>query len=248
MPTPRPTAPSPGSVASSLGFLAPSKGEEGNQAPGTPVFRITSEVLDRVHDRVIGDGLKVEAFNRNPVLLWNHQSGLPAIGTAKVYRDTAGQWLMQPEFDGIGDLSKEIAAKVAAGTLRTCSIRFRYLKHAYNDDGGIDVLESELLEVSITNIPCNPEAVRVKNGNPNDGKKNDNPEEEPAKALEQEDLDAIRAVLEECLQPIKESMSALTQKMAEMEDAYQKMEPAEPQQEPQQQPEKSFGIASLFIR
>ncbi|HYH96017.1 HK97 family phage prohead protease, partial [Hyalangium sp.] len=184
----QPTTPlPPEGTAKALGFLELTKAE-GAVAASAPVFRITSEVLDRVHDRVMGDGAKVENFNRNPILLWNHDSWTPAIGTAKVYRDAAGQWLMEPAFDNIGELSKEIAAKVAAGTLRTCSIRFKYLKHAYNDSGGLDVLEWELLEVSITNIPCNPEAERVKNANTNPKQKNDNPtpapEETPAKALE----------------------------------------------------------------
>lgn len=242
----QPTTPLPADgICKSLGFLEMKKAEGG---ASTPVFRITSEVLDRAHDRVMGDGAKVENFNRNPVLLWDHESWTPAIGTAKVYRDASGQWLMEPNFDGIGELSKDIAAKVAAGTLRTCSIRFKYLKHAYNDDGGLDVIEWELLEVSITNIPCNPEAERVKSSNQNPKQKNDTPtpppEEEMLPVLGKADVDTLTAAMAEQLKPVMEQLAALQQSLADMKGMHEKQ--ATPPPEPQ--PEKSASVTRLFIR
>lgn len=205
----KPTPPADG-VIKSLGQLV-QKAE--GAADAKPVFRITSEVLDRHRDRVKTDSLKIENYEKNPVLLWNHNDWEPAIGTCRVFQE-GGEWFMEPSFDGIGERSKDVAAKVAAKTLRTCSIRFRFLKYAYNEEGGLDYEEVELLEVSITNIPANPEAHRVKNQDKpgSTTQKNDTPpppEEETSKALEPADLDDFRAVVKEELAPILATLEKL---------------------------------------
>ncbi|HYI01555.1 HK97 family phage prohead protease [Hyalangium sp.] len=214
------------SVIKSLAYLTPAKAEGGK-----PVFRMSTEVLDRHRDRVKPAGLKTENYLKNPVLLWNHQDWDPAIGVCRVFQEGA-EWFMEPTFDGIGERSTEVAAKVAAGTLRTCSIRFRILKHSYNEEGGLDYDEVELLEVSITNIPANPEAERVKNQNTNptpQQKSNTTPEATASKALEQADVDVIRATVDECLKPLMEKLVA-------MEALIAKLVPAEASAE--EEPEK----------
>lgn len=206
----RPTPPTDG-VIKSLGHLV----QKADGAASGPMFRITSDVLDRHRDRVRPDALKTENYLKNPVLLWNHNDWEPAIGTCRVFQE-GDEWFMEPSFDGIGELSKDVAAKVAAGTLRTCSIRFRFLKYAYNEDGGLDYEEVELLEVSITNIPANPEAVRVKT---RDAQKNTREHAEPqpqeeAKALEDADLKSIgeivKAAVAESLAPTIKILKALS--------------------------------------
>ncbi|HEX5750016.1 MAG TPA: HK97 family phage prohead protease [Archangium sp.] len=203
----KPTPPADG-VIKALGQLV-QKAE--GAADAKPVFRITSEVLDRHRDRVKTGALKTENFDQNPVLLWNHNDWEPAIGTCRVFQES-GEWFMEPAFDGIGELSKDVAAKVAAGTLRTCSIRFRFLKYAYNEEGGLDYEEVELLEVSITNIPANPEALRVKNQAQQQKQKTETPppaEGDQSKALEQADLDAIRAAVDEAMKPCMEAIARI---------------------------------------
>lgn len=178
---------------------------------GAMVFRITSQSFDREKDRVrTPDALKVESFQRNPVLLWNHDDTQPAIGTARVYRE-GDEWLMEPQFDRIGQLSKDVADKVEAGTLRTCSIKFLVLRYERNEAGGLDYLEIELLEVSITNIPCNTEAERVKNAT---SQKNDATPTEPttpasAKALDADTAAAFKAMLDEALKPHAEALERI---------------------------------------
>jgi hypothetical protein len=217
-------------TAKSLGYLEVTKAEAGT-AEAKPVFRITAEVLDRVSDRVIKAGLNIANYLRNPVLLWNHNDGEPAIGTARVFQES-GEWFMEPSFDGIGERSKEVGAKVAAGTLRTCSIRFRILKHAFNDDGGLDVLESELLEVSITNIPCNPEAERVKNNPEESTATLPTPsEEQPKKTLSDADIQAIAAaLLPQIAEKFTAAMNAFGKAKAEEQPA---PEPAKAEEQPE---------------
>lgn len=233
-------------LVKSLGFRLPRE----QKAEGGPVvFRITSGVLDRHKDRMALDGIHVENYHRNPVLLWNHDRWEPAVGTAKVYRGPEGDWLMEPSFDGIGERSKEVAAKVDAGTLRTCSIGFRITKHSYNEEGGLDIEECELVEVSITNIPANPEAERVKNDNQKQAQKNDPPEpppqdQVPAKALEQGDLEAIAALFDAKLAPIAEKLNTAEQLLMQVQAA------CAPKEEPMESAasEEAKQFKNLFIR
>ncbi|AEI66949.1 HK97 family phage prohead protease [Corallococcus macrosporus] len=138
--------------------LLESKPTEGASGP---VFRITSTNLDRHKDRVLAIKAKGEEF-RVP-LLWNHDSWSPAIGYARCFRE-AGEWVMEPVFDGACDTSKMVAAKVQAGTLDQCSIRFVpcETEPVPNKDGGYDFPLVEVLEVSIVNIAGNQDAVRLR--------------------------------------------------------------------------------------
>jgi len=202
----KPTPPDDGTVKALGTLVQRNAGEPSDKA----VFRITSEVLDRHSDRVKTSGLNVERYLKNPVLLWNHQDWSPAIGTARVFQEN-GEWFMEPTFDGIGELSKEVGAKVAAGTLRTCSIRFKVHKYTPNEEGGLDYEDIELLENSITNIPANHEAERVKkNGQQQPQKSGTTPADGvESKALEQADLEAVQACVAEALQPVMELLQSL---------------------------------------
>ncbi|NVJ05230.1 HK97 family phage prohead protease [Myxococcus sp. AM001] len=133
-----------------------------------PVFRITSTSLDRHRDRVLAIKAKGEEF-RVP-LLWNHDSWSPAIGFARCFRE-AGEWVMTPVFDEACDTSKMVAAKVKAGTLDQCSIRFIpcETEPVPNKDGGEDFPLVEVLEVSIVNIAGNQDAVRLRSAEAVDG-------------------------------------------------------------------------------
>lgn len=223
MPQPQPPS---DQTFKALGYLVTrSKATDApTEASSTPVFRLSSEVLDRHRDRVKASSVKTENFNKNPVLLWNHQDWEPAIGTAKVYQE-GNEWFMEPTFDGIGERSKEVAAKVAAGTLRSCSMRFRFLKYSFNEEGGLDYEEVELLEASITNVPGNQEALRVKNQNPTPQQQSTTiptpppqPEGTAKKALEQADMDAIAAAIEEKLKPLMERISAIEASLADEDE------------------------------
>lgn len=173
-----------------------------------PVFRLSSGVLDRHRDRVRPDSVSNEEFNTNPVLLWNHCDDEPAIGTARIYRE-GDEWLMEPTFDLIGELSKTVAEKVNAGTLRTCSFKFVIDGYEPNAEGGLDYSAVRVVEVSITNVPANQESIRLKNSTTPPAPA-ENPSPPPAsKALEQADLDAFSALLDAKLAPILTALEAL---------------------------------------
>ena len=119
---------------------------------------LSDSSLNRYGYRVLTAGLLLEAFIDNPVMLYGHfrDEGSPlwcdykAIGywdDIKIEDDVLSAI---PVFDKVDDLSKTIAAKYEAGTLRAASIGIRILATSS---------EKEYLLPEQTNPPC-------KNGTP----------------------------------------------------------------------------------
>lgn len=206
--------------------LLESKPAEGGGA--APVFRITSTNLDRHQDRVlaikaVGDGFEVP-------LLWNHDSWNPPIGTAKCKRE-AGEWVMVPVFDEACDTSKIVAAKVKAGSVRACSIRFRPSPEAEpvpNKEGGYDFPLVEVMEVSMVNIPANQDAVRLRSADA----ESPEPDESDEWTKYRKEGAAFRAEVRAALAEVKATLA----KMAPPEDGKEDEEPkgAEPSAEEEQ--------------
>ncbi|TQF08619.1 primosomal replication protein N, partial [Myxococcus llanfairpwllgwyngyllgogerychwyrndrobwllllantysiliogogogochensis] len=171
-------------------------------------------------------------------LLWNHDSWSPAIGVARCFREGT-EWLMEPIFDEVCDTSKMVAAKVKAGTLNQCSIRFipADSEPVPNAEGGYDFPLVETLEVSIVNIGGNQEAVRLRSAEPV-------AEDEEAKyraaglafrAKVEGALDELRADVVKLhkLLPVEEEEPALDEEPTETEDE----EPAPKEEEEREAPE-----------
>jgi HK97 family phage prohead protease len=135
---------------------------------GEMVFLASTAAGDRVGDRVIPKGIRLENYLANPVLLWDHRNDLPPIGSTKVWVDDAGLW-MSPKFSEVNPMGGQIGAQVKAGEIRAVSIGFMPISTTPNQLGGDDILESELLEITLCNVPCNPQALRVKTVAPEDG-------------------------------------------------------------------------------
>ncbi|WAM28517.1 HK97 family phage prohead protease [Myxococcus sp. NMCA1] len=191
-----------------------------------PVFRITSTNLDRHKDRVLAIKAKGEEF-RVP-LLWNHDSWSPAIGYARCFRE-AGEWVMAPAFDEACDTSKMVAAKVKAGTLDQCSIRFVpcETEPVPNKDGGYDFPLVEVLEVSIVNIAGNQDAVRLRSAEAVD--------EDEEKKYRAAGL-AFRAKVEGELAELKAEVKKLHKLLPdEEENGLEEEEPEQPEVEPEEE-------------
>ncbi len=128
--------------------------------------------FDRYNDRLSVQGWMLDAFNANPVVLYNHDDGsgglfgtgrkdvLP-IGKGRAYVQ-GDALLVDVEFDQEDDFARKVESKVARGILNAVSVR--YLMHRYheNERGGFDCEQQELLEISVVTIPGNQRAVRVK--------------------------------------------------------------------------------------
>jgi HK97 family phage prohead protease len=127
---------------------------------GTASATITTESLDRDHDRISVDGLKTDSFLKNPVVLFGHDyHELPVGRATELLKETdriraRWKWLE-------GDpLASRVRNAWDQGIIQATSIGFMPLRWVENSEGGHDFLEAELLEFSVVPIGSNPEAIR----------------------------------------------------------------------------------------
>lgn len=136
---------------------------------------LSDSSLNRYGYRVLTSGMRLEAFKKNPVMLYMHfrDEGSPYWGESKAI----GHWediqlendvlSAIPIFDKVDQLSKDIAAKYEAGTYNAASVGIRIIATSANEDLLVPgqtretVTESELMEASIVDIPANSNAVRL---------------------------------------------------------------------------------------
>lgn len=139
-------------------------------------FRAATPALDRHGTRLLPQGIRTEAFDRNPVFLWGHdgyaRSGAPpdpqaVIGRVRRYRKSPQAFDVEVEFapEAANPRAEQALKLVRAGFLGAVSIGFLPLEsheERQQDGRGVLVFDAvELLEVSLVPVPSNPEAVTL---------------------------------------------------------------------------------------
>ena len=134
-------------------------------------FVASTATPDRYGDVVDQKGWDLRAYNRNPVVLFNHNPAQMPIGKGKAYVENE-QLMLEVEFDQKDDMAKTIEQKVRDGFINAVSVGFQPSKtiarsslpsdHPYYGKSGSYFQASELLEVSIVTIPANNEATLSK--------------------------------------------------------------------------------------
>ena len=136
---------------------------------------LSDSSLNRYGYRVLTSGLDIEAFKKNPVMLWAHfrDEGSPIwgnylpIGHWEDIQINDDELSAIPVFDLVDETSKIIAAKYEAGTLSAASIGIKILATSSEKEFLLPgqtretVTKSELMEASIVDIPANSNAVRL---------------------------------------------------------------------------------------
>lgn len=132
---------------------------------GKPVrFCISTATPDRMGDVISVEGWKLDAYQKNPVVLWAHDRKAPPVAKAtKVWIENA-KLLMEMEFTAreLYPFGAMVGDMVRGGFINASSVGFRPIKYAFNDARGIcamDFIEAELLENSIVPVPANAEAL-----------------------------------------------------------------------------------------
>ena len=103
-------------------------------------------------------GIRTENFMKNPVLLWAHDymgDRLP-IGKVTSIRALKSKMKVRVEFDDQDDFAMQVKSKLDRGFLNTVSIGWETLD--FDRDTGT-VVESDLLDVSVVPVPCDPDAL-----------------------------------------------------------------------------------------
>lgn len=126
---------------------------------------------DRYGDVVDQKGWNLKAYERNPVVLLNHNPNQLPIGKGRAYVKN-GQLMLDVEFDKNDEMAQRVEQKVKGGFINAVSVGFQPSEsisrsklpsdHPYHGKSGYYFQKSELLEVSIVTIPANNEATLSK--------------------------------------------------------------------------------------
>ena len=148
----------------------PSRERESNaELSGTLTFVASTGGVDRHGDTVAPEGWRLDAYRKNPVVLWAHDYRRPAIGRAQsVWRD-GGALLARLEFAPT-EFGREVEGLYRQGYQQGVSVGFRPLRFEERRDArtgaflGIRFLEQELLEISAVPVPANQGALLERRG------------------------------------------------------------------------------------
>jgi len=135
---------------------------------------ISDESINSYGFWVVTDGIDTAAFQKNPVMLWNHNrdghgtvnAQLP-IGFWKDLRMENGVLTGEPVFDEKDEFALKIKQKYESGILNACSMGFMPLEWSdapemlKEGQTVATVTRCRLLEVSICDIPSNANATVV---------------------------------------------------------------------------------------
>ena len=135
------------------------------------LFTISTEAVDRERDTINLQGWQLDAYRKNPVVLWGHNSYMPPIGRTVDIGTVAGALKAVVEFVPadmplVGEEADMIFRMCDAGFLSACSVGFRPLKFEtakdrMDDDDWwppVNFIEQELLEWSVVTVPANGDA------------------------------------------------------------------------------------------
>ena len=106
------------------------------------------------------EGIDTTRFCKNPIMLYNHDRNGGIIGRWEKLRVVDGKLLADAVFDEKDGLGAMINDKVKRGFINSVSIGMNPLEETI-ENGIRTVIKSELVEVSIVDIPANPNAVKT---------------------------------------------------------------------------------------
>lgn len=156
-----------GKRAGSEGVFHVSLGEPKAYDDGTRRVRFcfSDSTIDRAGDRIMADGWELEAFNKNPIALWAHDSWAPPIGRASNLVVENDRLMGDIEFAAadVYEFADTIHRLVLGKFINAVSVGFQPIEYAFVEEKdrpwGIDFKRQELLEISVVPVPCNANAL-----------------------------------------------------------------------------------------
>ncbi len=106
------------------------------------------------------EGIDITRFCKNPIMLYNHDRNGGIIGCWEKLRVEDGKLLADAVFDEKDGLGSMIKNKVDRGFIKAVSIGIDPLEEII-ENGVRTVIKSDLIEVSIVDIPANPNCVKT---------------------------------------------------------------------------------------
>ena len=142
---------------------------ERRESPDEGAYRATIFVNERARQGpdLSVEGLQVENYMRNPVVLWAHDmngksesAGLP-VGRTNRLTNVDGRLEVDFEFLTEDPFAERVRNAWDKGFLKAASVSWLPLESEEGEDGNQRDVRSDLLEWSIVSVPSDPDAVRV---------------------------------------------------------------------------------------
>lgn len=132
----------------------------------TVTFVASTEAVDRYGDSIKLDGWRLDRFKANPVILFGHDSHALPIGKAVDIGVKGDALVVKIQFASAeaNPAAENVFRLIEEGCLNAVSVGFMCLRWQLVDDQesgrwGYDILEAELLEISVVPIPAHPDAL-----------------------------------------------------------------------------------------
>jgi HK97 family phage prohead protease len=126
-------------------------------------FILSDASVDRMGDSISAAGWELDAYRRNPVVLWAHDSSQPPIGKMTSVFISGDRLIGDARFapPEVYEFADQIYRLITAGYIKAGSVGFVPLDYEFSDrrQGGIDFKSQELLEFSIVPVPANANAL-----------------------------------------------------------------------------------------
>lgn len=123
------------------------------------VIKIATESVDRHGTIIDARGVDLDAYKRNPVVLFNHDYDR-VVGRAANIQMRGDNIVAEVEWDEDDPFAAEIARKMRAGFLNAASVGFMVQDGEDDEErGAYRITRSELVEFSIVAVPSNRDAL-----------------------------------------------------------------------------------------
>lgn len=130
----------------------------------TVVFRASDQTPDRDGDIILANGWELDNFIKTGSILYGHNPSRFPVAGVKDAQITGEELLVTAVFPEEGKSPDSDVAYnlIKSDVLKGVSVGFRALEHERNEEtGGRIFTKTELLELSLTPVPANPNAMAI---------------------------------------------------------------------------------------
>ena len=123
-------------------------------------FTVSDETLNSYDSVVLTSGINIARFQRNPIMLYLHDRNKGVIGRWENITKEGDKLTAEAVFDDGTELGAKVRHQVESGFLRSASIGIENCK-CETINGVQAIVECDLIEISIVDVPANENAVKL---------------------------------------------------------------------------------------
>lgn len=123
-------------------------------------FTVSDGSLNSYGSVILTSGINIARFERNPIMLYMHDRDKGVIGRWENIRKEGDKLTAEAVFDEATELGAKVKHQVESGFLRSASIGIENCK-CETINGVQTIVECDLIEISIVDVPANENAVKL---------------------------------------------------------------------------------------